>query len=334
MDSRSRSELDAWLDRRVALACLPTPVHHYPRCSERLGFELFVKRDDLTESVASGNKIRKLEYVLHQALQRGADTLVSCGGIQSNHCRAVAWTAARAGLSSVLLLRGQAPAHATGNLLFDRLLGAQIRFHSVEEFKGIGDLGARVCEELRGQGRKPFWIPIGASTATGSLGYVRMMKEIADAGLAFDQVYCALGSGGTFAGILLGHHRYGLPGEVRGIAVCDTVSYFVGETVRIQKEFQDQYGIHLDLTGVERWMDDRYVGDGYALNTEKEWRQLIEVARIEGLILDPVYTLKAFLGMVGQAGEGIIRKGSRVLFVHSGGHLGLTAKNEELERYL
>jgi D-cysteine desulfhydrase len=326
--------MESLLNQRTELAQLPTPIHYYPRLSKQLGFELYVKRDDLTESVASGNKIRKMEYVLYEALRQGADTLVTAGGIQSNHCRAVAWTAAKMGLHCVLLLRGDPPAHYMGNLLFDHLLGARVRFFPVEQFKNLPAIADQVCTELKGLGQRPFWIPIGASTATGSLGYVRMIKEIKESGLSFDHIYCALGSGGTFAGILLGSQYYRLSSAARGIAVCDDVAYFMAETGRIQQEFREQYDIRLVLTQTERLMDDRFVGQGYALNTEPEWRQLLFLARTEGLILDPVYTLKAFLGLIAHAREGLVRKGDRVLFVHSGGHLGLLAKHEEVEALL
>ncbi|RPI76649.1 MAG: D-cysteine desulfhydrase family protein [Desulfobacteraceae bacterium] len=322
------------LKQRIELAYLPTPIHYYPRLSEQLGFELFVKRDDLTESTASGNKIRKMEYVLYEALQQGADTLVTCGGIQSNHCRAVAWTAAKMGLHCVLLLRGEQPEHPEGNLFFDYLLGAEARFYTVAQFKSISTLADKVCAELRAQGRKPFWIPMGASTATGSLGYVRMIKEIKEAGSPFDHIYCALGSGGTFAGILLGAQYYEWRAVTRGIAVCDDIAYFMAETDRIRREFREQYDLHLDLTGAAQSMDDRFVGRGYALNTEQEWRQLLFLARAEGLILDPVYTLKAFLGLIAHSRQGLVKKDQKVLFVHSGGHLGLLAKHAEVESIL
>jgi D-cysteine desulfhydrase len=275
-----------------------------------------------------------MEYVLYEALQQGADTLVTCGGIQSNHCRAVAWTAAKMGLHCVLLLRGARPQHFEGNLLFDYLLAAETRFYTVAQFKNIAAIADPVCAELRSQGRKPFWIPMGASTATGSLGYVRMIKEIPDNGPAFDSIYCALGSGGTFAGILLGLQQYRLGAAPRGIAVCDDIAYFMAEAGRIQNEFQAQYDLPLDLAQAAQSMDDRFVGRGYALNTEAEWRQLLFLARTEGLLLDPVYTLKAFLGLIAHAREGRVRKGERVLFVHSGGHLGLLAKQLEVEPFL
>jgi len=322
------------LGNRVKLANLPTPIHHYPRLSEEFGFELFVKRDDLTESVASGNKIRKLEYVLYEALREGADTLVTCGGVQSNHCRAVAWTAAKNGLNSVLLLKGARPAHLQGNLLLSDLLGAKARFCSDNEYANIDALAGQVCAELRSKGKKPFWIPLGASTATGSLGYVNMVRELQESGTTFDHIYCAVGSAGTFAGILLGCQYYNLPTPPTGIAVCNDTNHFMKELNRIQSEFKKSYRLSVDLSGAGPAIDDSFVGKGYALNTDEELRQLIRLARAEGLVLDPVYTLKAFLGLIGHSRDGRIKKKARVLFVHSGGHAGLLSKNEELEPLL
>jgi D-cysteine desulfhydrase len=161
-----------------------------------------------------------------------------------------------------------------------------------------------------------------------------MIKEIKDSKDSFDYTYCALGSGGTFAGILLGSQYYQLRAIPRGIAVCDDIAYFMAETDRIRREFQDQYDLRLDLIGAEQWMDDHFVGRGYALNTPDEWHQLLFLARTEGLVLDPVYTLKAFLGLIAHSRQGLVKKGQKVLFIHSGGHLGLLAKHAEVELIL
>jgi D-cysteine desulfhydrase len=322
------------LNNRVSLAHLPTPIQYFPRLSEQLGIELYIKRDDLTESIASGNKIRKMEYVVFDAKNQGADTLVSCGGIQSNHCRAVAWVAAKMGFDCLLLLRGEVPKMLQGNLLLDRLLGAEVRFYTPEDFKKISEIAKQICAEIEAKGQKPYYIPIGASTATGSLGYVRMVKEVVESGHAFDHIYCALGSGGTFAGILLGCQYFHLPGKIHGIAVCDDISYFVSELTRIREEFETRYNLTIDLSHVSHLIDDGHVGLGYALNTESEWRNLIELAQTEGLVLDPVYTLKTFLGLMEHARKGLIKPGERVLFVHSGGHYGLFLKHDTLEKLI
>lgn len=322
------------LDNRIPLAQLPTPVQPYPKLSEWLGVELYVKRDDLTESVISGNKIRKIEYLLWEAKQLEADTLITCGGVQSNHCRAVAAVAARHGLGCLLLLRGEPPADMSGNLLVDSILGAECRFFSREQFARLGEIEEAVCQELREKGRSPYVIPMGGSNATGSLGYVRMVKELKEQGQAWDHLHCALGSGGTFAGIWLGCGLYDMEGKPHGVAVCDDVDYFIGELERIRREFKAQYDLEADFEGAGPFMDGQHVGLGYGLNTEEELSQLVRIARMEGLVLDPVYTLKTFLGLVDDVRSGKVAKGSRVLFVHTGGHYGLFPKNTEFEPVL
>lgn len=330
----NQTEWTSLLNRRIELAYLPTPVQKAPKLSRELGIRLWIKRDDLTESIASGNKIRKLEYLAAEALQQGADTLVSYGGIQSNHCRAVAWVAAKLGLSCVLVLRGEAPSESDGNLLLDRILGADVRFFSREAFREWPLLDRRIMEALKAEGKRPYSIPIGGSNATGTLGYIRMAEELVQSGIQADHVYCAMGSGGTYGGLLIGCRRVGYRTNVHGIAVCDDVSYFVREIESIRKGFLDQYGLSVDISGCEQGMDDGYIGRGYALNTDAELRELIRIARTEGLVLDPVYSLKAFLGMMDHVRQGRIRPGETVIFVHTGGHAGLFPKHGEMEPLL
>ncbi|MDY0039872.1 MAG: D-cysteine desulfhydrase family protein [Desulforhabdus sp.] len=322
--------MEKLLEKRIKLAHLPTPIQFLPRISESLGVELFIKRDDLTESVASGNKIRKLEYLINDAQKKGADALITCGGVQSNHCRAVAYSAARLGMPCLLLLRGEKPDLLQGNLLVNYLLGAECRFFSAEAFRRLAGLEQEARADLQRQSKSPYVIPMGGSNGIGSLGYVRMMKEIAEAEFSADHIYCALGSGGTLAGILAGKQHFNLACKVHGIAVCDDAVHFIKETMRIRQELLDWFGIELDLEHLADQIDDNYIGTGYALNTQNEWRELIRIARMEGLVLDPVYTLKAFLGMMDHCHKGIIGRGERVLFVHTGGHYGLFPKRDEL----
>lgn len=326
--------MDKLLEKRIPLAYLPTPIQFMPRMSELLGVELYIKRDDLTESIGSGNKIRKLEYLLHDAQNRGANALITCGGVQSNHCRAVAYAATKTGMSCLLLLRGEKPDLLQGNLLIDYLLGAECHFFSVEAFKSLADLEQDARTNLERRGKAPYVIPMGGSNAIGSMGYVRMMKEVYEANFNADHLYCALGSGGTLAGILAGKQHFGFVGKVCGIAVCDDVSYFVEETGRIRQEFIDWYGVELEFGNLNEQIDDGYIGKGYALNSQSEWEKLISIARMEGLVLDPAYTLKAFLGMMDHCHKGIVSRGERVLFVHTGGHYGLFPKGGELAAFL
>ncbi len=322
-------KLDELLDKRVLLAQLPTPIQKLERLSEELGVELYVKRDDLTESVASGNKIRKLEYLLYDAREKGCDTLITCGGVQSNHCRATAAVAVRMGFACHLLLRGDKPEIPDGNYLIDRILGATVDFYSREEFQRLPEIEQATVARLEKEGRHPYLIPMGGSNATGSLGYIRMVGELKNTEERFDAIYCALGSGGTYAGMMIGLKHHGISARLHGIAVCDDVAYFEAEVKRILSEFDQWYGVNLPEDAFDMAFDDRFVGIGYALNTPEELTELIRIARLEGLILDPVYTLKTFLGMMQQIKEGIIPKGSKVLFIHTGGHYGIFPKGEE-----
>ncbi len=325
----SFTKLDDLLKERVPLAQLPTPIQKLERLSEELGIALFVKRDDLTESVASGNKIRKLEYLVRDALAKGCDTLVTCGGVQSNHCRATAAVAVRMGLRCHLILRGEMPAVPDGNYFIDRILGATTDFYTREEFERLPEIERETVSRLEKAGQRPYLIPMGGSNATGSLGYVRMAGELKDAGEAFDDIYCALGSGGTYAGMMIGLKHNEISAKLHGIAVCDDVAYFRSEVERILGEFEAWYGLSFPGGMFDMAFDDRFVGIGYALNTPEELRELVRIARLEGLILDPVYTLKTFLGMMRQVREGVVQKGARVLFVHTGGHYGIFPKGEE-----
>jgi len=322
-------KLDILLEKRIPLALLPTPIQKLERLSGELGVNLYVKRDDLTESVASGNKIRKLEYLLYDAKEKGCDTLITCGGVQSNHCRATAAVAVRMGMECHLILRGDAPGVPDGNLLIDRILGASTAFYSRKDFKRLHEIEQETVAMLEKKGKRPYLIPMGGSNATGSLGYIRMINELKGEKTSFDTIFCALGSGGTYAGILLGLAHAGLRMEARGIAVCDDNAYFKNEVARILNEFQEWYGLSFPPEMFEVNADDRFVGIGYALNTPEELRELIRIARLEGLILDPVYTLKTFLGMMRQIQEGAVPPGSNILFVHTGGHYGIFPKGEE-----
>ena len=317
------------LQKRIKLAHLPTPVQRMERLSAELGVNLFIKRDDLTESVASGNKIRKLEYLIYDAKEKGCDMVITCGGVQSNHCRATAAVAAREKMGCHLILRGSPSDIPRGNLLIDKILGATTSFYSPEDFRHLSEIEEQTMAMFTRKGHNPYLIPMGGSNATGSLGYIRMVGELAEVPQTFDAIFCALGSGGTYAGLMLGLLYHKIPSTLHGIAVCDDIEYFKEEVTRILREFDQWYGIKISPEAFHMDFDDRFVGLGYALNTPEELHELVRIARVEGLILDPVYTLKTFLGMKEQIREERIPKGANVLFVHTGGHYGIFPKAEE-----
>ncbi len=313
---------------RVPLARLPTPLETSPRLGRELGLELLWKRDDLTGLELSGNKARKLEFLLAEAEAEGADTLVTCGAIQSNHCRATAFAAARRGLRCVLLLRvadpGRPPA-PEGNALLDRLAGAEVRFIDPDEYRRRGEVLEAVASELRAAGRRPYLIPVGGSNPLGSWGYVLAMEELRaqlPPGWAGRPVTVALacGSGGTAAGVAVGLAACGWR-EARAVAfaVCDDAAFFRRTIGELAAGMSSRWPGLPALRPESIEVDDRFIGPGYAQATPEGLALIRRVARTDGLLLDPVYTGKAFLGLTTRARE----LGPRVIFIHTGGAFGL-----------
>ncbi|MFO0587762.1 MAG: D-cysteine desulfhydrase family protein [Polyangiaceae bacterium] len=320
---------------RLSLGHLPTPLVSPKRLAERLGVDLWVKRDDATGGAEAGNKVRKLEYLLADAIKKGADTVLTCGGIQSNHARATAVCAASLGLQAVLFLRTAGtdldPARAPleGNVLIDRMVGATIRLVTPAQYAARNALMDEYAAELTQRGRKPYVVPYGGSNGLGALGYVEAMREIRrqlDLKLAggepFDVIVHACGSGGTAAGVALGASKYGVAREVRAMAVDHDAPTFYEIVNRIMTEAR---AIDPDLgPPANLIVDDRAKGPAYAVSTESQRRRITEVARLSGLVLDPVYTGKAMSGLWDLCESGDLR-GKRVLFLHTGGLPGLLA---------
>ncbi len=318
---------------RLNLARLPTPVEPLPRISAEEGVEIWVKRDDLTGTALSGNKVRKLEFVLAEARRRGARTVLTCGGIQSNHARATAVAAARLGLRAHLLLRvhGAPPPRPEGNLLLDRLAGASVQTITPEEYRRADEIMA----ELAARESPPAYaIPEGASNALGALGYALAAGEIVEAekrlGLRFDAVVHAVGSGGTSAGLILGKKAFGLGARICGVNVCDDEAYFRRRITGILRECAARYAPHLGFSEEDVTILDGYVGPGYAQSSEGDLAALRRLPRLEGVFLDPVYTAKAFHGMLREIRGGRLADCGRILFLHTGGIFGLFARGAEL----
>jgi D-cysteine desulfhydrase len=319
------------LPPRVPLARLPTPLEASPRLGAELGLELLYKRDDLTGLELSGNKARKLEFLVAEAEREGADTLVTCGGVQSNHCRATAFAAAKRGLRAVVLLRVPDPARPPAleaNSLLDRLAGAELRWISHEGYRGRAEAMAAIADELRAAGRRPYVIPEGGSSALGSLGYVLAVQELRDqlpeawrAGpvtLAY-----AAGSGGTGAGIELGVRLLGWrDARVVGFAVCNDARYFREAIAAICADARRRWPALPEVRADEVEVDDRSVGPGYAQATPDGLELIRRAARLDGVLLDPVYTGKAMLGVAGRAREAGALASGRVVLFHTGGAFG------------
>lgn len=321
------------MPQRIQLANVPTPLQKMQRLSRRIGVEIYFKRDDFTGSELSGNKVRKLEFLMADARTAGADTVITCGGAQSNHCRATALAAIRAGLSSLLILRTNDPRNPpaiSGNILLDRLAGSEFVWVTPDEYRARDAVFEREARRMRSQGRKPYIIPEGGSTALGAWGYVTAMQELVadlrriDGGEVLPTtVVCAAGSGGTTAGLALGAHLAGVDIHVAGVNVCDDRDYFVNIIDGICREFNSTWPM-ADVAGIPPYeIVDGYVGRGYALSRPEELTAIRDLVRLEGVVMDPVYTGKAYFGMLAELAKDQKRFGDRIVFVHTGGLFGL-----------
>jgi len=321
---------------RLNLARLPTPLRLLERysvqhSSELRGTRVWVKHDNLTGTETSGNKLRKLEFTLAEALAQSCDTLITCGGVQSNHCRVTALVAAQLGLRVHLLLRGEPATPADGNLLLDKLAGAVIHYVPPRQWHRHEAMAARLQTELAVDGHKAFFIPTGASDEIGLWGYVAACEELADdlqrEGFRPDAIVTATGSGGTQAGLIAGNALFDLAERVLAINVCDDAQYFHDKVRRDFAKWESRYAelLPTGFTTGSLAVDtvEGYVGPGYGEADADVFECIRLMARTEGLVLDPVYTGKAFHGMHNEIIAGCLRGARDVVFVHTGGLFGL-----------
>lgn len=325
---------------RLTLAQTPTPLQLLSRLSAEIGGpRIWVKRDDMTGSGVSGNKIRKLEFSLAKALQDGCDTVITCGGVQSNHCRTTALLCAQLGLRCHLILRGSENSETDGNLLLDRLVGAEINFYTNTEFQQRGDeIYQQWVDHHAAKGSKAMVIPVGASDGIGLWGYIAACEELktdfARENIQPKHIICATGSGGTQGGLTVGNTLYDLGATVWGINVCDDEAYFLNKVSEDIRQWQQWYpenidaGFNPEQLGIN--VIDGYVGAGYAKASEDIFNTIKKVATLEGLILDPVYTGKAFYGMLDQIKLGLFDDTEDIIFIHTGGIFGLFPQREQL----
>jgi D-cysteine desulfhydrase len=325
--------------RKLSLARAGTPLEPLPRTSAALGLEVLVKRDDLTGAELSGNKVRKLEFLLAEAQDLGADTVITCGGEQSNHCRATALAAAKVGLASRVVLRTDdpaAPPPTTGNILLDRLAGATVRWISRPDWARRNAIMEEEAATVRAAGGTPYIIPEGGSNAMGSWGYIACAEELA-ADLAAlpplpTTIAFACGSGGTAAGLMLGARLLSLPARVVAVNVCDDRAYFTRVITRICDDLITRWSLPTSLPEID--VLDGHVGLGYARSRPEELATLRDVCRRDGLVLDPVYTGKAFHGLTTELTKDPTCLGSRLIFIHTGGIFGLFPAATELSPLL
>jgi D-cysteine desulfhydrase family pyridoxal phosphate-dependent enzyme len=306
---------------RVQLTHLPTPLEEAPHLAKHVGLSrLFIKRDDLTSLAMGGNKARKLEYDFAEALTRGCDVVVTVGGVQSNHARMTAAAARKLGLDAKLVLGGPDFHEYQGNLLLDVILGAEIRF--LKNNDNNEDLESAMDEwvlELQKKGRKPYAIPIGGSTGRSALGYVRAMRELAgQLGPGPAQIVLAVGSCGTFAGAILGAQLFMPHARVVGISVSRSSREIAKRTVEIMAESARLLRSDLGLTQEDIESYDHYFQD-YGVITESGKEAILTSARLEGLVLDPVYTGKAMAGLMDLTRKDVLDKSVPTVFIHTGG---------------
>jgi D-cysteine desulfhydrase len=322
---------------RLPLALAPTPILKLERVSRRIGVELFVKRDDLTGLLESGNKVRKLEFLVGEALEQRADTLITCGTLQSNCCRAVAAVAARLGLNAVLAVKGTRPDPYDGNLLLDRLLGAEIRYLSDAEWERVDSVLEEMAAALRARGHRPYVIPESGSNEVGALGYlecaVELAGQIGHGAPRFDSVVISVYSGGSQAGMLMGKQLAGLPSEIVGIPIAwpaDKVRHHIERTMVTAIR---RFGFAIEVPKSVHLLDG-YQGVGRSAVSDAELATIVRVAREEGLVLDPVYTAKAFTGLLDTLARDPKSLGQRICFIHTGGIFSLFPFREPLSRLI
>ena len=321
---------------RTSLAFLPTPIHEMERLRERLGAgcpRLLIKRDDQTGLATGGNKTRKLEFVVADAVAQGANVLITAGGPQSNHCRQTAAAAAKLGLGCVLVATGEQQPKDTwnGNLLLNHLLGAAVvfaRHHNRE------DLMQSTADDVRSKGLEPYVIPVGASMPLGSAGYVAAVEEL---GIQLDEpgqmpnaVVFASGSAGTHAGILVGSEALGLPYAVEGIADGDDADELRVKIRDLMTGTIELLGLDLEIPEPKLVLHGIYGEPGYAVITDGEVKAMELLAQSEGIVADPVYTGRALKGLFDLLEQGRWGPDDTVLFWHTGGSSGMFGRAEEI----
>ena len=319
------------LHHKVDLGFFPTPFHKLNNLSALFpDYSIYIKRDDQTGLASGGNKTRKLEYLLQEAIASGADTIITSGAQQSNHCRQTAAACAQLGMECHLLLGGSAPEIYEGNLLLSSLLGAHIHFCGVHR---KGEKESSLTETLKSQDKQVYVIPYGGSNVTGALGFVNAVKELKKQliteNLNIDYVFFASSSGGMQAGMTIGNVLYDLGMTLIPISIDKEGSQ--GNSIEdivfdiVEKGFKTLGSVN-PLERKDIGLNRNFDKDGYGVVTEKEKRAISTLAQQEGILLDPVYTGRAFYGMLSMLEEKEIPKGTRILFWHTGGLPALFSK--------
>jgi len=315
---------------RLRFAHLPTPVEMLPRLSQAIGgVSILVKRDDQTGLAFGGNKTRKLEFLLAAAQTEGARTLITAGAVQSNHCRQTAAAAARFGFDCILVLTGEKPPSRSGNLLLDDLFGAQM----VWADKSCREATlAEVFDRAQADDRRPSLIPYGGSNPVGASAYALALGELLEQEVYPDWIVFASSSGGTQAGLVVGQKIYSYRGRVLGISIDAPSADLQGRVAALAENTAALLGEPFAIPAHDILVNGDYLGGGYGVMGEREKEAINLFARLEGLLLDPVYTGRAAAGLIDLARQGFFQSGEQVLFWHTGGGPALFA--DRYQNYL
>jgi D-cysteine desulfhydrase len=289
---------------------------------------MLVKRDDQTGLAFGGNKTRKLEFLVAEAQAQGADTLLSAGALQSNHCRQTAAAAAKFGFKCILVLVGQPPVQASANLLLDRLFGTEIVWTEKSRRDAVLQ---ETFEKTSAQGKKPYLVPYGGSSPTGALGYVFAMEEFVGQKVKADWIVFASSSGGTQAGLVLGRRVFGYKGKVLGISIDEPQQILQERVAKLASETSERLGPRIEFAADEVLVNDEYATSGYGVLTGAERAAISLFAKYEGLLLDPVYTGRSAAGLIDLIRKGFFNKDETVLFWHTGGQPALFAEKYQPE---
>jgi len=319
---------------RLNFAHLPTPIEELPRLSETLGGpRILIKRDDQTGLAFGGNKTRKLEFLIAEAQDQGAQTLISGGALQSNHCRQTAAASARYGFDCILVLNGEMPGKPSANLLLDQLFGAEIV--TIADRNERDRVLQETFDNAVANGRKPYLVPYGGSSPTGALGYAfameELMKQIKDFRSlrdfgSLDWIVFGTSSGGTHAGLVLGQRMFGFKGKVLGISIDESEEWLKSRVSKLASDASERLGERVEFTPADVLANADYCGAGYGVLTDAEREAVRLFAKYEGLLLDPVYTGRAAAGMIDLIRKGFFKKDETVLFWHTGGQTALFAE--------
>jgi len=309
---------------RLNFAHLPTLIEELPRLAGVLGGpRLMVKRDDQTGLAFGGNKTRKLEFLIAEAKDQGADMLISAGAMQSNHCRQTAAAAAKFGFKCILVLTGQKPEQASANFLLDGLFGAQIV--TVEDRKDRDRILQETFNNAKADGNKPYLVPYGGSSPTGALGYAFAMEEFMKQNVHANWMVFGTSSGGTHAGLVLGQRLFGFKGKVLGISIDEDENWLKKNVSVLASSASEKLGARIEFTPADVLANADYCRAGYGVLTDAEREAVKLFAKYEGLLLDPVYTGRAAAGLIDLIRKGYFKKDESVLFWHTGGQPALFA---------